>query len=406
MILRIVLLLIGFASLVGEEPQAFYAAYQENPEQSITLCLISSRQASPLVFEYQQKNSQEWKSVKSKGHSLGFRNAFLFHKVKIEGLQPDTEYRVKEPLSGKSYLFKTLPQRLDRPIKFIVGGDIYHDSIRCVEKMNRLAVAFGPDFAILGGDIAYAAPPFSFMQEDITRWLRFLHAWSTTMVGKDGRLIPLMAVIGNHDTKGRFDETPKQAFLFYRFFPMPRSGYWKFAAGDYLRIWLLDSGHAHPVGGKQTEWLAQSLEEEHKVLFRFAVYHVPAFPSVRDFDNKRSAAVRKYWIPLFEKGKLTAAFEHHDHAYKRTFPIHGVVYFGDGAWGVEEPRISHQAPYLEKTASKTHFMVVTLEPSQVKVEAVNEEGEIFDEWKNRDPGSRDLGPRSSVEPLPEMGEAA
>lgn len=73
----------------------------------------------------------------------------------------------------------------------------------------------------------------------------------------------------------------------------------------------------------------------------FPVYHVPAFPSVRSFSNQTSAAIRRNWVPLFERFGIKVAFEHHDHAYKRTVPIReeaidperGIVYFGDGAWG-------------------------------------------------------------------------
>lgn len=43
--------------------------------------------------------------------------------------------------------------------------------------------------------------------------------------------------------------------------------------------------------------------------------------------------------PLFEEYELTAAFENHDHTYKRTHRIRdgwwiprGVLYLGDGAW--------------------------------------------------------------------------
>ena len=123
------------------------------------------------------------------------------------------------------------------------------------------------------------------------------------MVTQEGKLIPLLAVIGNHDIKGRFDQTPKQAAYFYRLFPSPHSRYWQFKVGDFLKIWLLDSGHAHLIDGKQAAWLSKSLEDEPKALYRFAVYHVPAFPSVRAFENSKSPPVH---IPMTQFRYATA----------------------------------------------------------------------------------------------------
>ena len=111
----------------------------------------------------------------------------------------------------------------------------------------------------------------------------------------------------------------------------------------------MDSGHTHPINGAQTEWLAGVLEARQLVPHKFALYHVPAYPSSRPFNYGISKQIRKNWVPLFDKYKLTAAFENHDHDYKRTHPLlegktapKGVIYLGDGAWGVETPRKARQ----------------------------------------------------------------
>jgi hypothetical protein len=58
-------------------------------------------------------------------------------------------------------------------------------------------------------------------------------------------------------------------------------------------------------------------------------------------SGKINHLIREHWCPLFDEYGVQLAFEHHDHAYKRTYPIRkgtvdprGVVYLGDGAWGV------------------------------------------------------------------------
>jgi hypothetical protein len=157
---------------------------------------------------------------------------------------------------------------------------------------------------------------------------------------------------------------------------------------SYLTLFLLDSGHANPIGGQQTKWLSHALEERQHILHRFAIYHVPAYPSVRSFKTKQSIDIRNFWIPLFEKKGIQVAFEHHDHAYKRTHPLlkncinaQGIVYLGDGGWGVETPRILRIKPfYLAKFASIRHFISVTLTPSQQTFKCIDDEGRVIDEY--------------------------
>jgi hypothetical protein len=87
---------------------------------------------------------------------------------------------------------------------------------------------------------------------------------------------------------------------------------------------------------------------------------VPAYPSVRK-DEGTTLEIRQHWVPLFEKAGVSAAFEHHDHAYKRTHPLlggkvqdapaKGVTYLGDGAWGasIRKVRPPADVPHIAKS---------------------------------------------------------
>jgi len=85
------------------------------------------------------------------------------------------------------------------------------------------------------------------------------------------------------------------------------------------------------------------------------------------------------------------AFENHDHAYKRTHPLRngeirsdGIVYIGDGAWGVRtrDPGRSHEeyAYYLNRVASQRHFILATIYGRQQHFIVINEDGQIIDEY--------------------------
>lgn len=161
--------------------------------------------------------------------------------------------------------------------------------------------------------------------------------------------------------------------------------------GDYLSVIALDTGHTHPIPGAQTFWLYQALQNRQSMPHKMAFYHVPAYPSVREFAEKPSALIRDNWVPAFEKFGLSTAFEHHDHAYKRTHPLYqgkinfekGVLYMGDGGWGVKKPR-KPRAPtigsYLAATASKRHFILVTLNEDFRYYQAIDYNGKVIDSY--------------------------
>jgi hypothetical protein len=377
-----------FTALAADEPIAVYLTVQHPPEHAITLCWIEKGPAKPQEIKYRQAGKDDWYAVSVSPQPLSFRSAHQLYFAELESLSPDERYEFILPHHADSYFFRTLPASLKRPVKLIVGGDVYHDEIEIVEAMNRIAASQQPDVAIVGGDIAYAGSKVSFFRDEGGRWLLFLKTWSETMVRPDGTLIPIIPVIGNHDVNGRFAQTPQQAQLFYFFFPCVEGKYRQLCLGNFLSLWLLDSGHTHAVAGEQTRWLAETLKQWAHVPFKFAIYHVPAYPSVRNFSNEKSATVRNFWTPLFEAFRITAAFEHHDHAYKRTHLIRdgkqdpqGILYLGDGAWGVDcprRPRSPMHSWYLAHSEQTRHVILVTLMGSKATFQALNSKGEVFD----------------------------
>jgi hypothetical protein len=101
--------------------------------------------------------------------------------------------------------------------------------------------------------------------------------------------------------------------------------------------------------------------------------------------------IREHWVPLFEKYGVKMAFENHDHVYKRTYPIRnnavssdGVVYIGDGAWGVGTREVGRdhkgQEWYLKRAVSDRHAVIVTIHGTLQHLLVVNEEGIIIDEY--------------------------
>lgn len=119
--------------------------------------------------------------------------------------------------------------------------------------------------------------------------------------------------------------------------------------------------------------------------------HLPfsEFPFHREVKGTVSLKVRENWLPIFEARGVKVAFENHDHTYTRTPPIRGekldptgIVFLGDGAWGVE-PRPVHSVAetwYLQKAEPRRHVMIVEVLESTLEGRVYDQNGELFDRW--------------------------
>ncbi len=378
-----------------------YLTWQHSPETTMTVNWVTPLNQNGDTLEYRKANGENWSQAAGFHGVLPEKAPYI---LELTNLQPKTIYQFRFGKDGVIYKFQTMPDSLEQAIRFVVGGDMYHDGLETLRQTNQVAAKTDPLFALVGGDIAYASNKFmdflprwihpyvdKLIGQKFDRWLEWLIAWKEDMVTSEGCLIPMLPAIGNHDTVGRFDQTPEQAPFFYSLFPMPgKPGYNVVDFADYMSIFLLDSGHTNPVGGRQAQWLAAAMQQRQDIFHKFALYHVPAFPSVHKETKEIGAQIRKFWVPSFDEYHLTAAFENHEHAYKRTHPIlggaiavDGVVYVGDGGWGVDKPRQPRglkEKWYLAKAASVRHFLVVDIEKDKQTVKAVDYQGNVIDSY--------------------------
>ena len=312
----------------------------------------------------------------------------LVHTVELDDLEPGSDYQFALAEREGTYRFRTLPAALKEPLQFVVGGDAYYH-LSTFRKMNKQIAACNPAFVVVGGDIAYTngkRAVYKSKNWEINRWRTFLKEWKSAMVTSDGRMIPMVVVIGNHDIKGVALGQKSKHFLFYELFALQEKGisYRTFDAGNYLSLFLLDTGHSYHIEGQQTQWLEKNLAVRENVPYKMAVYHMGAYPSAYPYLGATPQKIRAGWTPLFDRYHLNVAFEHHNHAYKRTYPLkggkvdpEGVIYMGDGSWGVS-PRKPKGLWYMEKIAQTNAVCLVTLTPSSAQVEALNLRGEVID----------------------------
>lgn len=328
--------------------------------------------------------SANWRTAitKEKPYPL---SDFKVYRAELTGLQPGTDYQFRIGKDSPLYRFRTMPAKATDAVSFISGGDCGVNQHTVAN--NIQAARQDPAFAVIGGDLAYENGT------SVATHLGFLRNYSKTMIGRDGRLIPLLACLGNHEVNGGYTTKREKAPFFYSLFDglFTDTGYATLDFGQYLSIVLLDTGHTSAIAGDQTFWLETQLKDRRDHPHTMIVNHVPAYPTARRWESLLLSAGtgepnRKHWVPLFEKYRVPVVLEHHDHTFKRTKPLiggmqndNGVLYLGDGSWGrLRAPRPPEKLPFLDKLAQDYHLTLHRLQGEERFHLALDENGRVMD----------------------------
>jgi acid phosphatase type 7 len=362
---------------------SMFLTWQDDPTTTMTIQWVGTPGSEGTAIRYSKLEDEEWHV----GHA--FRKPFPdteleVHRCELTELEPGAEYRFQVGCNPAEFRFRTMPSKANDTIQFVSGGDAGTGSSAIAT--NILAAKQEPWFALIGGDLAYdnGTSPGTF--------LKFLENYRRHMVDPQGRLIPMLSCLGNHEVKGGYrgdrSKSPHYLSVFDGLFS--ETTYGVLDIGDYLSLVLLDTGHLSPIAGEQTDWLSRCLAERQDRPHLIVANHVPAYPSHRQFDNGKGGGTgaenRRHWVPLFERYNVDLVLEHHDHTYKRTHPLkdgcidkNGVLYLGDGSWGkLRAPTEPENRPYLARASKAYHVTVHRLEGDQRFHVALEENGKVAD----------------------------
>lgn len=328
----------------------------------------------------------------------GMKDRFLSIAIRRHVKLPagkDIEFRISRKGGGTSddFAFRMPPEDAGT-VRFVTGGDVYHKR-GAMDKMNRVAGAQDPLFALIGGDLAYAN------NASFDRWFDYVSSWARCARAPDGRLVPKVVAIGNHEiTSHGYHPTdapgPEAASMFYSLFVFPEVKNATHAVdfGDRLSILNLDSGHTKNIAA-QNGWLEENLKGRAHVPNLFVCYHRPAYGVGAKPD---AVDIQREWCPLFEKHRVTAVFENDHHVFSRSHPIkagaidekEGVPYLGSGSWSVDVRRINPKEietrPWIAHAEARNHlYLIETFPQGGYAATAKDIEGVEFDrsrrEWK-------------------------
>jgi len=396
---------MGASFAAQAEPINVYLTYRDNPSESIVVnyhLRVRMRDApDPVVYLDTQSRDGEpgayAEQVVGEKKEMDLLPEWrTINWINLTGLEPDTVYYFIAGDEDNGFTeersFRTVPAD-DAPLRFVTGGDV-HVMPRS-ETMLQRAAEQDPLFCAIGGDIAYVDGRFW----DLERWDGWFDNYDRHMRTSEGHMIPILMGIGNHETNRLPTTDPVIKAPFYTaYFGQQQADnktYFKQQFGENILFLVLDSNHITPHAGEQAAWLAETLAEHRDFRYKFAMYHVPLYPSFRPFETANSVAGRIHWEPLFSAYGLTTAFENHDHTLKRSKLLFngeisdkGVLYIGDGSMGVN-PRIVEDEIrwYLELQSSLPHVWVVDVSNESIRYQAIGEEGGVLDDYQHPLPQS-------------------
>lgn len=366
-----------------------YLTWQHDPRTTMTVNFQSPEHYEHLKLAYDTTShggdvTAYPLTAEGMVHQIpGLQDGRYIYHIEATNLVPGGLYYFVLSADGESVTkemrFRPLPGD-DTPLRFIAGGDM--SILPRAYQLTGLAARNDPMFALIGGDIAYDNGKLS----SVWMWDRWFATWESNMVTSEDVLVPMVLAIGNHEVNDLEGSLEERAPFYYGFFAQGGLPYFSRQIRDDTLLIVLDSGHTTP-HAVQVPWLEQTFKEHPDVKNSIAVYHVPLYPSHRDFEDPRCVAGRDNWLPLFDQYELSVAFENHDHSFKRSKVLKGnqvaetgTVYLGDGSFGVNprEAAITGRW-YLEKASGTPHFWLVNIDREGLHCKAISQAEQTIDE---------------------------
>jgi len=360
----IVILFIGSACTKEYSPASLdkiRLVWNDSPETTMTIGWDQLAGDNPVVYYGTKDKGQNWESYKMSNEvtrevmHLSMDTRFC----ELKDLLPNTAYyfviKDSEGVSER-FWFRTAP---DTPTPFtcIMGGDTKCEDEPLIAGRftNQMVPKLRPLFVMFCGDFTHNA---------ITpeHWEQWLTDWSELTRTEDGRLFPIVPVMGNHE-KRDLDVLNKVFNAPYQL-DNPENIYYSLSlGGDFFHMTATNS--EIEIAGDQTIWLEKDLQESKDFTFRMAAGHKP-FSAHTSGKSERIDEYRK-WSYLFYEYGLDIYLDADSHMSKITFPLkpdsingfqgfvredlNGTMYIGEGSWGATPRPADDDKPWTLRSGS-------------------------------------------------------
>lgn len=351
--------------------EGVYTTWKDDPCTNIMLHFITF-DTSTHTGMYRIEGSGNWQEVPetyNKPYPLTNKRVKWFE---LSGLTPNSIYEFKVKGYTEIDRFKTMPLT-NEGVKVLATSDQMnelHTFYTNVVNDSEAIKLIDPDVFVIAGDVVH---------DDATRvtaWDVFWKGWFDNVKSSNGLLIPIVAVLGNHDGK-KVDENGgyvtllwhhmgarvEDVVFFYNFFSnIDETGYGVLDISDYLSFVYTDTGHTNDVLKTQVSWLESTLQarQDREVL---PIMHVSPYPGRYKFDTYTHIRVREHWTPLFTNNGIKAVVTGHEHVSLATHKVtgdtldpNGVVYIGQGRGmgsDIRQATATNETWYVDYLADNT-----------------------------------------------------
>ena len=262
----------------------------------------------------------EYGATSGYGSSVVESSPTTSHQISVSPLSPATtyHYRIDDAAApaGGDHTFTTPPSSAATTARFAVIGD---SGTGCPEEYDAIAriAAFGPDFVLGTGDMAYFdGTPFE------------VHFRYTIPFAPLSEAVPVFPCLGNHDVSTANGQPFLDAIVLPTNLADGTEHYYSFDWGP-CHVVALDSNQDASVGSLQRAWLDTDLASS-SAAWKFVFFHHPPYSSS---SHGSELALRAALGPVFDARHVDVVFNGHDHDYERTYPMLASV----ATDAVEEP---------------------------------------------------------------------
>ena len=312
------------------KPRQIVLTYQNNPQTNITITWRTDQKGEKSIALFSSDSGvelQEYAQKDAETYTFKETKAWI-HSVELTNLVPEETYWIvlqTDDQKSKKFNFRTAPTQ-PHNITFIMGADAQHlrTEMPIIRQVIGTAAKENPDFFIYSGDFVNA-------ELSEYEWDLFFDLADELLITDEGRRIPIVPAIGNHEVVNGYGGDQTLAPFYYQRFKLPEpKNYYSILYNQDLLIISLDSNHSSPIAGVQAAWLKNTLERYKDAKWKIVQYHDGAWWG----NESMYVKMRAFWIPLFEKYGVTLVHNGHSHSYKRTAQINNI-----GSYSIEIDKV-------------------------------------------------------------------
>ncbi len=358
-------------------PDQVMLTWSADPATSIDIQWRSDTTVEAGKVNYREKGSSQIMSAPAEKFKMEDRDLMNDRYInrftaQLKNLKPGTtyEYQILPQTNwNEKYTFSTPAP--DSSFSFVWTGDTHHSPT--ITKLFNLAAASHPDAAFysIAGDL---------VSEGLHRdqWDDLFYFTKDVICRK-----PLMAVIGNHDTRQGLG-----AWMYGELFSYPKNApvgvqpehTYSFRYKNALFLMIESTASID----SQKVWIEDQLAKT-DATWKFAMFHFAPYNWEEPYPDIQAA-----WVPIFDKYHVDMVMNGHIHYYMRTKPMRGgkvVGSYKEGTAYVEsigiptKPEKRPEEPYtVVRNFNGDIYQYVKIEGEKMSFRAVNSENKVIDSF--------------------------